>query len=98
MYSCSTTNLLKWKIKSRESATLIDILRHASDKTLPFWRDGQYFATFEGNLSSQLVIPYTPGWDGAEVQCMSQNENESLSYAITGMKTLHETMVGVVAK
>ena len=39
------------------------------------------------NITSQLVIPYTPSWNGLMIECRSEaNFSENLFYVIAGTK------------
>ena len=92
MYSCwSATESLTWNfydVNGKNEPSPV-IFTSVGDRLLLSEKRGQTVATLLSNtpmnLSSQLVVPYTPSWNGMKIQCMSQmNDSQTLSYVIAG--------------
>ena len=90
VYSCLTSHVLTWNIYhpdgSRPAGQSTTFL--AGDRN-QFVNQGQYFAYLQNNtamnLLSQLILPFTPKWNGIRIQCMSGNNgSENLFYATAG--------------
>ena len=91
VYTCRiaitpTQSTLTWKIIPQDISELFS----DNDNNYRFVADRRYFMLLQDNgatdnyLLSDLVIPYNPEWNGAQVQCMGWLVSKSLTYVVTG--------------
>ena len=88
VYSCSSfSDSLTWNVYYINGDHFDSVVFVANDSLQLEWL-GQAVAILLNNtpknLTSQLVIPYTPRWNGTTIECMNGDDSQCISYTIAG--------------